>query len=314
MAEKVTGRVASVRALGAAVDGLAGRVSQQRLWQLRMVVGMWDRAIVEWPEGRARPVRSVRAMFERRALRVFWDLAVAGRLRTTPQRAGLPLPVASQRVVRDCLGILAEQVVPDMVVVLPVVVQAAPKDTVPLEQLPVLYRKLADMASDAPVERAGVALTREDRVRLLALVAVVLDTGVRSGELEQMRLEDLSAGERVLVVRRSPQNAAPGEGLPEEWVLRDGTQVALRRWLGVRGELVAGLEGTQSALWVSVRANQWQPKPGFALRAQGIRKAYARGVVALNSLMAGREGWEALPLTLEQVRRAVDAERAARRG
>jgi hypothetical protein len=114
----------------------------------------------------------------------------------------------------------------------------------------------------------------------------------------------VSAGARQKVLAAL---AVLGDGGPvvERYVLRPGTGVALRRWLRVRAGLVARLQGTQSAVWVSLKANQWQGEPGFALRPQGVRKAYTRGAVALNALMAGRYGWSPLPTTLEQLRRAA---------
>ncbi|MBY8883148.1 hypothetical protein [Actinacidiphila acidipaludis] len=347
----VAGRAPAVRTLDGVVDGLADGVSPSRARQLRMVAAMWGRALEHWPDGVTPPARSGE-LFGDEALRTFWRLATTGRLWMRERDVGKAPSGATLRIVRDCLGILAAEVCPGEAVWLPTVAQPEPKAVVPPAQLPVLYRKLADMASDAPVERGGIALSKEDRVRLLALVAVVLDTGARSSELAAMRLDDLGAGEGTVWVRRSPQNAsdlpqrvvagqagvgedvvhrvmtgrggvAPGsrakvlaalerlgEGGPavERYALRPGTAVALRQWLRVRAGLVARLQGTQSALWVSLKANQWQGEPGFALRPQGIRKAYTRGAVALNGLMAGRYGWSPLPTTLEQLRRTVDVE------
>jgi integrase len=305
MAEKVGGRprAASVRALDRAVDGLVGEVSASRARQLRMVVGMWAVALERWPAGSRRPSVSPRTMFSEPVLRTFWEMAVAGELRTRGEARGA-LAVPSQRVVRDCLGLLGDAVVPGQEVWLPVVHQQDPKATVSPAQLRVLYRALVDMAADAPVEYNGASLSLQDRVRLLAMLSVVLDTGARSGELESMRLDDLAEGEAAVLVRRVPQN---GDHLAfdEVCALQDGTRVALRRWLSVRRGLVAEMEGTQAALWVSLRPNQWQEKAGFALRAQGIQKAYTRGAAALNGVMAGRAEWEPLPTTLERVRRAV---------
>lgn len=310
MAEKA-GSSAAVRApvrlLGRVVDGLAGEVSASRLRQLRMVVGMWGRALEVWPAGQPKPARTSRALFEEEALATFWALAAAGDLRVRKEREGGPLSVASLRVVRDCLGILADEVVPGREVWLPEVSQQEPKAAVPGPQLVVLYRRLADMVSDAPVERAGVGLEYEHRVRLLAMMSVVLDTGCRSVELEAMKLANLAEGEAVLVVRRHRQNGAHLAVVVEEFALRDGTRVALRQWLRVRDKLVAPLEGGQpTALWVSLRAHGLrQPEPGFPLLARGIQRSYATGARALNGLMAGRPGWSPLPTTLEQLRRAV---------
>lgn len=304
---KKAGRPAAAAGLDRVVGGLMAGVSPSRGRQLRMVAAMWGRALGEWPEGVTRP-RAVRGLFADEALQVFWDLVVAGRLWAREQDVGRSPSQGTLRVVRDCLAILAGEVRPSGVVWLPSVSQPEPKAVVPQQQLPVLYRKLADMASDAPVERGMIALSREDRVRLLAIVAVVLDTGARSAELAGMRLEDLGEGEGSLWVRRRPQNGLHLPAVDEQFPLREGTAVAVRRWLRVRAGLVARLEGTQAALWVSLRANQWQGEPGFALRPQGVRKAYTRGAVALNFLMAGRHGWEPLPTTLEQLRRTVVVE------
>lgn len=306
-------RTAAVGVLDRRVAALvaAGEVSASRARQLRMVVGMWRLALEKWPGGAAVPGRAAADLFAEPALRTFWGLAVAGRLRSRGEGEGRVLPVATRRVVRDCLGILGEEVAPGLEVWLPEIRQQEPKAVVRLEQLPMLYRKLADMASDAPVERDGITLSPQDRARLLAMVSVVLDTGARSGELETMALADLAEDGRELVVHRVPQNGGH-LAYDDVCALRDGTRVAVRRWLRVRADLVAPLQGTApAALWVSLWPNQWQPAPGFPLRAQGIQKAYARGAVALNMVMAGRLGWEPLPTTLEQLRRAVAADTAA---
>jgi hypothetical protein len=297
-------RAVAVRVLERRVAGVAGEVSASRYRQLRMVVGMWERALPVWPADGVRPGVGAAGLFDTGVLEVFWDLAVAGRLRLLEHDVGRPLTIASQRVVRDCLGILAELVVPGRVVELPVVVQQEPRPVAPRGQFRALYRELAEMAAGAPGERDGTRLRYEDRVRLLAIVSVVLDTGCRSAELEAMRLDDLGEGLGEVLVRRVPQNGT-GDPVQEVCALSDGTRVALRRWLLVRRDLVAALEGTQAALWVSMLPNQWQDTQGFALRAQGIRKAYSRGMWALNTLMGGRGGWEPMPTTLEQLRRAV---------
>lgn len=303
----VVKREPAVRTLEAVVESLAGEVSPVRLGQLRMVVRMWERALAVWPEDRRRPSVQARGMFGPAGLEVFWALAVAGELRGRGPGVG-PLPVASQRVVRDCLGILAEAVVPGQVVALPVVSQQAPKAVVPPGQLVVLYRRLVAVAGDGPLARGETALSVEDRTRLLALVSVVLDTGARSGELAQQRIGDLSADMGGLRSVRRPQNGTRMEPAEKVWALQPGTVVALRRWLAVRERLVADLEGGREALWVSLVANQWQEQPGLPLRPQGIRKAYARGVAALNWVMAGEVGWEPLPGKLERLTRTVRAE------
>ncbi|WP_392838624.1 hypothetical protein [Streptomyces sp. LN500] len=342
----------SVRQLAAVVDGMAGRVSEGRLRQLQMVVGMFDRA-VERSASVEFPVGSAADLFDERLLRTFWSLALAGHLRHWEKDFGKPLPEWTQRIVRDCLKLLAREVLPpDATLLLPSVANPEPKATVGGRSLDALYRGMVDLAGRGPLERDGTTLSYEDRARLLAMVAVMLDAAPRSGELATQSLSDLAAGETAVAVRRQQQKAPPNrvdevaalaevgteaarsvlggwvervseetrqrvlaavaelEPLPDvEWYpLREGSQVAVRRWLRVRQGLVESLplEGAKTALWVSLVPSKAGP-PGVPLRAQGIRQAYARGIVALNWVMAGSYGWEPLPTTMEQIRRSVDA-------
>jgi hypothetical protein len=342
----------SVRQLSAVVDGMAGRVSAGRLRQLQMVVGMFDRAVGR-DEMPGRSSRTVQQLFTWAALRPFWELAVDGQLRHWEKDTGKPLPEWTQRIVRDCLKILAREVLPPgKTVKLPSVANPEPKATVAGRSLDALYRGLVDLAGRGPLERDGTTLSYEDRARLLAIVAVMLDAAPRSGELAAQSLSDLAAGEVAVAVRRQQQKAPPNrvdevaalaevgteaarsvlggwvervseetrqrvlaavavlEPLPEvEWYpLREGSQVAVRRWLRVRQGLVDSLplEGASTALWVSLVPSKAGP-PGVPLRAQGIRQAYARGITALNWVMAGSYGWAPLPTTMEQIRRSVDA-------
>ncbi|MFJ1993054.1 hypothetical protein [Streptomyces asiaticus] len=347
----------AIRQLDALVDRLAAGVSAERAKQLRMVAGMFARAAARDVFPPSAGTRLAR-LFTSPVLRTFWELAVAGELRYRPEDVGKPLPLATQRTVRDCLGILAGEAVPGREVWLPALPGPKPKPTVSPTEQAVLYRRLADMAARAPF-RDGSGLSFEDRTRLLAMVAVVLDCGARSGELAVMRLDDLGEGEGTIGVRRRPQkgrgprveeiaevvgvsvktaqevlwgrprrisaatqqavlDAAERLGPPpgvETYRLREGTRVAVRRWLAVREGLVADLEGARSALWVSLQARgirqggverSWPA--GVPLGPEGVRTAYARGMVALNMLMAGEWGWSPMPEKLEQLRRSVTAE------
>ncbi|MFD5899058.1 hypothetical protein [Streptomyces sp. NPDC060366] len=199
---------ASVRQLGVVVDQLAGEVSGERMRQLRMVVGMWDRAVIRHEMG-GRSLRRAQQFFTRPVLEIFWDLAAAGELRHWDKDVGTLMPVASLRIVRDCLAIMAREVVPERRVWLPSVPEVELKDTVEPDRVDSLYWKLVEMAAAGPLERDGTALSYEDRTRLLALVAVVLDAAPRSGELAAMRLTDIAAGERAVRVRRQQQKGAP---------------------------------------------------------------------------------------------------------
>lgn len=335
-----------------AAAGLRAQVSRARADQLWMVVGMFDRAVgrEEMPD-RAR--RSAAQLFTWRSLQSFWELAVAGELRHFAKDVGKPLPLPSQRIVRDCLRILAGLVVPEKAVRLPVVDQPELKATVDARSRAALYRGLADLAAEGPLEQDGIGLSAAERARLLAMVAIVLDAGTRSGELAALRMADVAPGEAAVGVRRRQQKApaprieeiaalaevhpetvrsvlggwlervseesrqrvlAAVEELPAvpevEWYpLREGSRVAVRRWLAVREQVVEALplQGGRSALWVTLRASKTGP-PGVTIRAGGLRQAYTKGIVALNFVMAGRYGWSPLPTTMEQLRRAVEAE------
>lgn len=299
---------ATVRQLDALADGLEAAVSAPRARQLRMTVRQLERAIGAgvMPKGSK---SQLAAVFSPRGIDRFLDGAASGAFRDDPGRGELSWSALA--TLRDCLKILGGAA-GFTGLVLPRVYRERLdlKPPVPAPQRAALYRKLADMAAAGPLRGDGTMLSFEDRTRLLAMVAVVLDTGARSTELSGMRLDDLGEGEETLTVRRSPQNATHLPPVVDEAWLRDGTRVAVRHWLAVRDELVAPLEGAKTALWVSLRAHHNAPI-GMPLRPRGVQRAYARGVAALNTLMAGEHGWEPLPTTLEQLRRSVDLDEAA---
>ncbi|MEU9014226.1 hypothetical protein AB0D12_31545 [Streptomyces sp. NPDC048479] len=293
----------SVRQLAAVADRVTGSVSVERARQLRMVVGMWDRAVGR-EEMPGRAYRNAGQLFTWAALDAFWDLAEAGELWQQEDQAGKPMPLATRRIVRDCLEILAREVVPDRRVRLPTVVQPAPRATTTRGQEVELFRFLVGLASGGPLGRGDAGMSVEYRARLLALTGVALDTRSRSGELAAMRMSDLGEGEATVRVRRRQQN---GKHLPQvELVLplSEGTRVAVRRWLTFRDKLVYPLQGSADALWVTLVRRSASEPAGVPLAPDGLRRAYARGVATLNWVMAGTEGWEPLPGRLEGLRRA----------
>ncbi|MGV2914759.1 helix-turn-helix domain-containing protein [Streptomyces alfalfae] len=358
---------ASVRELAAVVERIAPRnaerwearvplpgpgggvwVSRLRARQLWMVVGMFDRAVRV--EGSGVPASGrARDLLGAEALEGFWRLAEAGELRA--QAPAGPLAVATLRIVRDCLAILADLLVPEGIA-LPVLPQAEPKRTVKRRSLTTVYRELVSLAAEGPLERGAVALSREDRTRLLAMVAVILDAAPRSGEMEPMNVDWIGEDGSSIRVVRAPQNSegvnyervafraqvsvssvkraltgregvsealrqrilaevremrAEAGPVVERYALREGSQVALASWLRLREQLVAPLEGAKDGLWVTIHASKAGP-PGIRMRAQGIRMAYARGMRAVNHLMAGSYRWSPMPVKLEALRRSVRVE------
>jgi hypothetical protein len=257
--------------------GVPIQVSPERGRQLHMVVGMFDRAFSPTAEAVAGlPRADVRNLFSSRSLRAFWELAVAGQLRSRPQEVGRVLPVASQRIVRDCLGMLAAKLVPGRRVWLPVVDQPEPKSTVDAGQLTAVYRELVDMAGRGPLEFDGVSMPVDERARLLAVVAVVLDAAPRTGELTAMRLPDVGPGEGWVRVVRRPQNRSTlrqEDVAAELGVSRTAVAYALSRRAELRGKVS---EATRQAVLREVeRADTGPVVERYALRP-GTRVALRR--------------------------------------
>jgi hypothetical protein len=325
---------AAIRALDGAVDRVAPRdhsawevrpplvrgvhVSTSRARQLRATVRQLERCLSE--DGvLLPPARTyVGELLNARNIDTFLEAAASGRWRDRPAEGELSW--SSLATLRDCLKILGEEAGLGELV-LPAVYRERLdlSPVVPAAQQLVLYRQLADMAARAP-EDLDAANHRDRvrammRVRLLALVGVVLDTGARSAELRGMRVDrDLGEGLGTVTVRRRPQNATHLPEVVETYVLREGAQAALRWWLELRNDLMVLVQGGKSALWVAVRAGSGDPVPGLPLQEWGLERAYAKGVAALNAEMAGRWDaaahgpWMPLPRRMEQLRRGVHAQ------
>lgn len=326
----MSGKAPSIRQLDALVERVAPRseaawevrpplkrgrlVSSSRALQLRATVRQLERAIgrPEMPDGAA---GSVSVLLGPEGVDAFLELAAAGELRdpARARQASGPLPWSSIGTTRDCLGILGEEAGVEML--LPRVWRPTAKAPVTPAQAAALYRRMADMAASAPLD----ALL----ARTLAVVGVALDTGMSSGDMVARRLEDMNVDGGVLRASWHRQNGAHLPAVEEVVRLREGTVVAVRRWLRFRRDLVGALEGADpGALWVTVvpasrdfadGRSQLYPK-GMPLRQWGFGAAYRSGVARLNEVMAGQwdgDGpWEPLPRRFEQLVRAVEVERA----
>ena len=211
------------------------------------------------------------------------------------------------RVRMDCLEILARAgsvpaVLPD-------------RPAMPDLKTPVDARRRS-LLLDWLTEHADRPGADAGRIRLFALVGVVLDTGARAGELCALRLDDLDADERTVRIVRRPQARSVNPAVTEVLPLSGPTRAALRRWLDVREELVRHVQGAVTAMWVSVRGNHAgvpdsdgnaRRRPaGMPLMPRGLARAYTRTVVQLNVDMVGRPGWEPLPYRLEHLRLAIE--------
>ncbi|KRV50482.1 hypothetical protein AQ490_15485 [Wenjunlia vitaminophila] len=280
-------------------------VSGARARQLRWVAGEIRRASGhrEFPAGAG---ASLAALLDSPAVTAYLALARRGELRTRVVPDPARVSDASMRVRADCLELVAGAAgLPPPPAQRPVAPD--PRPVVPSRQRSLLRRHLADQAGHRDAD-AG-------RVRLLALVGVVLDTGARAGELCALRVDDLADDLTTVRIVRRPQARSVSPPVTEVLPLSAPSRAALRHWLPAREELVAGLQGAKTALWVSVRSNhagvldedgRASRRPaGMPLMPRGLARAYTRAVVRLNAEMAGRAGWEPLPYRLEQLRRAV---------
>jgi len=292
-----------VTRLDAAAEHISARgaTSASRSRQVRWVAGELRRALEHEDFGDL--PQDVRSLFSRTPLQRYLTLAREGALRVAPYRRTTPSP-ASERVRLDCLALLASELgvaLPDLARPVPPVL----KDTVPERQQQRVWAHL-DVISRDPRTTPG-------RVRLLAMVGVVLDTGARAGELCAMRVEDLAPDLSSVRFHRRPQALRVNEPALDQVALSAGTRVAMRRWLEERELIVGRLEGTMAALWVSVRGNHVEtstgrsvPRPaGMPLQSRGLRRAYERAVDELNVDFAGTPDWQPLPSRLEQLRRGI---------
>lgn len=302
------GAAEAVTALGPLATRLAvdRGLSAARVRQLRWVAGELRLACAH-PDFPTARVRSVRGLLGAEPVTAYLALAARGELRRRAVARPAAVSDASMRVRADCLRLFGEAV-GVMVAVADRPAMPEPRDTVDGPSRSSLLDFL-DRRADRPDAPHG-------RVRLFAIVGVVLDTGARVGELCALRLDDLDPRRRTVRVTRRPQARSTSEAVVERVVLSAGTGRALRAWLEVRDELVRPLEGTAKALWVSIAGNHAglpnaagasvRRPPGMPLRPRGLQRAYARGVEEANLRLAGTPGWQPLPIRLEQLRRAVE--------
>lgn len=155
------------------------------------------------------------------------------------------------------------------------------------------------------------------RLRLTAVLALLLDTRSRSGELAVQRVTHLSDGHTGIHVQRQPQHGT--SAVPEsEWLpLSDLSRAALDRWLPLRADLMSRAHGT-TRLWVSLRMNHagtlddegratLRPT-GMPLEENGLITSYRAGRSRHDELR------RLLPPKIEQLRRAAEEHHIAALG
>lgn len=220
----------------------------------------------------------------------FLDAADSGALRTRTSRRQVS-PGASRRVRRDCLRVLAREAgLPDPVPDRPSLPEPASR----------VENKHAARALAQLRSRAGSPSASDADVREAALAALTRTVGLRTGELAALTVTSLGEDARTLTYQPRPPAA---QSAPEVRTveLDDTTAHLMRRWLEVRARLVAATNGPVHALWVSVHGNHdgsgTRRPAGMPLHPNGIRRAHARAVAALNVELVGEPGWSPLPYT-----------------
>ncbi|MFD5589327.1 hypothetical protein ACFWII_36760 [Streptomyces sp. NPDC127063] len=299
----------------AASDEVRSRseISEARGRQVRWVAGEYSRALAH-PEHPLADDADAAVLFARDAIDAYLALAARGELRV--RRAAKPESGDHSRQIRiEVLALLAQAIGVDA---------DLPPQPDPVRKAPVGKRPRSLLrASLAELADQGDALPGQ--VRMLAIGAMVVDTGARSGELCACRIEDLSPSlEEVRLVRR-PQGWSEAQAYAEVLQLSGLSTAALRRWLPERLALVERGNDSTLALWVSLHGNHREGHAvpaGIPLQTRGLARAWSRAVAEANVAMAGQPSWSPLPTRMEQLRRGVspkaspapmqpDAERAA---
>ncbi|MBC2869820.1 hypothetical protein [Streptomyces mexicanus] len=299
----------------AAADEVRSRseISDSRGRQVRWVAGEYGRALAH-AEHPLTDDADAAALLARDAIDAYLALAARGELRV--RRAARPESGEHSRQIRiEVLALLAQAMGVDAD--LPPQPDPARKDPVTKRARSLLRASLADLA-----DRADAL---PGQIRMLAIGAMVADTGARSGELCACGINDLSPSmEEVRLVRR-PQGWSEAEAYAEVLQLSGLCRAGLRRWLPERLALVERRNGSILALWVTLHGNHREGHPvpaGIPLQARGLARAWSQAVDAANATMAGEPSWTPLPTRMEQLRRGVspkaspapmrpDAERAA---
>jgi integrase len=153
--------------------------------------------------------------------------------------------------------------------------------------------------------------TGDERARLAAMLVVVELCPLRSAQMCALRRGAVRADGALLTPPTPPgqDDTADDLQVPARW------RPVLEHWLGRRDRLVAALEGTTEALWVSVRPNH-DPRtratlpPGLPLHPRGLQRSYAKAVALANVEHLGTPGFP-LPRSFDLLRRSVAARHGA---
>ncbi|MFJ5229869.1 tyrosine-type recombinase/integrase [Kitasatospora sp. NPDC088391] len=294
----------SIEALTAVADrACEPPTGPSRAKQLRWITGELRTAL---ERGTLPPTaaRSLEALLAPDTLAAYLTAAEQGLLRRKPTaRPEHPSP-ASMRVRENCLRILGSEAG------LPLTLPERHRPAVALRETVAARPRSILLGHLEHTTRPG---QDDARTRILAIIATVLDTGCRAGELCALRTHDVDLHRGTIRLTRLPQHRDPRTPPTVETVtLSATTRAALRHWLTARRRLTLrdGAEPpgpgneTTDALWVSI-APSGHPRPGLPLHVRGLARAYARAVHDLNTDMAGQPGWHPLPQRMEPLRRTT---------
>jgi hypothetical protein len=226
--------------------------------------------------------RNLRRLLADDVLPSYVQLAESGALRKREvlvdgERLRPPTAAATNAARLGCLGLLRQAVdLPplDLAPAEPVELRPTPEP----DRLVALRRRLGD--------DLGRSLS-DGQVRFTAVVSMVLDTGARSGELVDQHLAHLSEDHSCVSLVRRPQHSTADEPDGETLPLSALSRAALERWLPIRAYLVAGLQGSATALWVSLfrnhagvlddYGNATERPAGMPLQERGLIRSYNDG-------------------------------------
>ncbi|MEU6756033.1 hypothetical protein [Streptomyces sp. NPDC046685] len=244
------------------------------------------------------------------AVHAYLQLARSGFLRTMPTVDPSPAGAdASERIRIYCIEALARQAKlprPDL---------AKPdwrtfRPTVSPRFRDIISKHLDDEAAKWPEAERPDSI-----VRGLAMWAVMCDALPRLGELESMRLADLTldGAASTLTIIRQPQGGLRGRmPEPETAPLSETTARRLRDWLGRRENLLTRLQGgVPTHLWLSAYPH---PDEGVPIHRRGISRWYKKVADAVQR-QQDKEGTaeeDLVPTRWETMRRTFLAEREAR--
>lgn len=171
-----------------------------------------------------------------------------------------------------------------------------PPDSPTEDQLRALWRYVASTSTNKDPS------ARHAHVRRAAIVAVAVAAGTRIGELLALTLDDLADGPNGMTL-----TVSRNDDVPEEVLMTPPARNAILRWLRVRQEVTAPLEGADDgSLFVAVKASYrtFYKPAGLRVSSQAVEDSVRMAVSEVNRQQQKVPGWQAMPTTLDWLRQA----------